>query len=353
MIRTGNEYRQALRDGREVWINGEKVRDVTTHPSFKPVVDIRARIYDMQHEPATRDVMTYEEKGERFAIGLRLPFEQKDWSDKRTAVDAVTHEIGGVVTRVGDETIGEMWSLWDGKDILNEIDPRFAQQHRASHPRSHQVGSLPRLGQHRPQGRPFQAAPGPGPRHAGARGQGDRRRHRHSRRQIRNRGGLRRSGVPQADHRQLGRCQALGICAWLHRQDECAGRPAHLPHRFRRPRAGARLSARQPIRRDRHAGHPRQRSHPLGGRAVLSAHAGGRLHPPDPAPLLGLPVRPAYPFHGRPDDRRGAVECPADRPREAAGGAGEALRAGDLARGHQRAPDGCRLPWASGAPMGC
>ena len=34
--------------------------------------------------------------------------------------------VGGVVTRVGDETIGEMWSLWDGKDILNEIDPRFA-----------------------------------------------------------------------------------------------------------------------------------------------------------------------------------------------------------------------------------
>ncbi|MDP9138079.1 MAG: 4-hydroxyphenylacetate 3-hydroxylase family protein [Pseudomonadota bacterium] len=126
MIRTGNEYRQSLRDGREVWINGERVRDVTTHPSFKPVVDVRARIYDMQHEAATRDVMTYEETGERFAIGLRLPFEQKDWSDKRKAVDTVTYEVGGVVTRVGDETIGEMWSLWDGKDILNEIDPRFA-----------------------------------------------------------------------------------------------------------------------------------------------------------------------------------------------------------------------------------
>ncbi len=37
------------------------------------------------------------------------------------------NDIGGVVTRVGDETIGEMWSLWDGKDILNEIDPRFAK----------------------------------------------------------------------------------------------------------------------------------------------------------------------------------------------------------------------------------
>jgi 4-hydroxyphenylacetate 3-monooxygenase len=127
MIRTGDEYRASIRDGRDVWINGEQVEDVPDHPAFKPVVEIRARIYDMQHERATRDVMTYEEDGERFAIGLRLPYERKDWEDKRRAVDLVMYDIGGVVTRMGDETIGEMWSLWDGKDILNEIDPRFAE----------------------------------------------------------------------------------------------------------------------------------------------------------------------------------------------------------------------------------
>ncbi|MGI9435731.1 MAG: 4-hydroxyphenylacetate 3-hydroxylase family protein [Geminicoccaceae bacterium] len=127
MIRTGDDYRASIRDGRDVWINGERVDDVPDHPAFKPAVDIRARIYDMQHDPATRDVMTYEEGGDRFAIGLRLPYEQKDWEDKRRAVDLVMHDVGGVVTRMGDETIGEMWSLWDGKDILNEIDPRFAE----------------------------------------------------------------------------------------------------------------------------------------------------------------------------------------------------------------------------------
>ena len=35
------------------------------------------------------------------------------------------NDIKGVVTRVGDETVGEMWSLYDGRDVLNEIDPRF------------------------------------------------------------------------------------------------------------------------------------------------------------------------------------------------------------------------------------
>ncbi len=127
MIRTGDEYRESLRDGRKVWIDGESVPDVPSHPMFRPLVDVRARIYDMQHDPATSETMTWhdEASGETCAIGLKLPLTRADWERKRRAVDAVMWDIGGVVTRVGDETIGEMWSLRDGKDILNEIDPRF------------------------------------------------------------------------------------------------------------------------------------------------------------------------------------------------------------------------------------
>ena len=127
MIRTGEQYREGLRDQREVYLNGERVDDVASHPQFKPVVDIRARIYDMAHQDNTREVMTYEQDGERFAIGLQLPKSRRDWGAKRAAVDLVMKDIGGVVTRVGDETIGEMWSLWDGADILNEIDSQFSE----------------------------------------------------------------------------------------------------------------------------------------------------------------------------------------------------------------------------------
>jgi 4-hydroxyphenylacetate 3-monooxygenase len=64
--------------------------------------------------------------GERCAIGPKLPTTKADWVAKRRAVDAVLDDIGGVVTRVGDETVGEMWSLFDGQDVLDEIDPRFS-----------------------------------------------------------------------------------------------------------------------------------------------------------------------------------------------------------------------------------
>jgi len=127
MIRTGDDYRASIRDNREVYINGERVKDVTSHPMFKPLVDIRAKIYDMAHDPATREVMTVREGGETHAIGNALPRSQDDWWAKRRATDTVMEEVGGVVTRVGDETVGEMWSLYDGQDVLNQVDPQFSK----------------------------------------------------------------------------------------------------------------------------------------------------------------------------------------------------------------------------------
>jgi 4-hydroxyphenylacetate 3-monooxygenase len=131
MIRTGTQYRDSIRDGRRVWINGERVTDVTTHPAFKPIVDIRARIYDMQHEPDFAPIMTAKDDiGGLCAVGLKLPFTEADWHAKRAATDAVLDEVGGIVTRVGDETIGEMWSLYDGQDVLNEVNPQFSENIR-------------------------------------------------------------------------------------------------------------------------------------------------------------------------------------------------------------------------------
>jgi 4-hydroxyphenylacetate 3-monooxygenase len=125
MIRTGEEYKQGIRDGREVWIDGERVKDVTTHPALKPIIDIKARMYDMAHEERYSGDLTYVEGNERHSIFYRPPLEQKDWHDKIKALDHFMKDISGVVTRVGDETIGEMWSLTDGRDVLAEIDPRF------------------------------------------------------------------------------------------------------------------------------------------------------------------------------------------------------------------------------------
>ena len=55
---TGAEYIESLRDGRTVYFQGERVKDVTTHPAFRNSVRSVARMYDALHDPATKDVLT-------------------------------------------------------------------------------------------------------------------------------------------------------------------------------------------------------------------------------------------------------------------------------------------------------
>src|SRR5438309_8628410 len=55
---TGAEYLESLRDGREIWLYGERVKDVTTHPGFRNTARMIARLYDALHDPARKDVLT-------------------------------------------------------------------------------------------------------------------------------------------------------------------------------------------------------------------------------------------------------------------------------------------------------
>ena len=55
---TGAEYIQSLRDGREVYFDGERVADVPDHPAFRNAVRSIARLYDALHDPAKKDILT-------------------------------------------------------------------------------------------------------------------------------------------------------------------------------------------------------------------------------------------------------------------------------------------------------
>ena len=64
MLRTGEEHLERLRDGRRVYIGGERVDDVTTHPAYAHAVATAAAIYDMKADPANREITAFEEAGE-------------------------------------------------------------------------------------------------------------------------------------------------------------------------------------------------------------------------------------------------------------------------------------------------
>jgi len=57
-MRTGAEYREALRDGRRVWVMGEGwAGDVTAHPTTRAMVEEYAAWYDRHLDPAWQEVL--------------------------------------------------------------------------------------------------------------------------------------------------------------------------------------------------------------------------------------------------------------------------------------------------------
>jgi 4-hydroxyphenylacetate 3-monooxygenase len=57
-MRTGGEYREALRDGRRVWVMGEGwVEDVTTHPATRAMVEEYAAWYDRHLDPEWQELL--------------------------------------------------------------------------------------------------------------------------------------------------------------------------------------------------------------------------------------------------------------------------------------------------------
>jgi 4-hydroxyphenylacetate 3-monooxygenase len=73
MLMGGREYLDSIRDGRCVYIGGEKVDDVTAHPAFRNAAQSFAMIYERKRAPDNREVMTFTEDGETFSTYFLLP----------------------------------------------------------------------------------------------------------------------------------------------------------------------------------------------------------------------------------------------------------------------------------------
>jgi 4-hydroxyphenylacetate 3-monooxygenase len=107
-VRTGSEYRQALRDGRDVWVVGEgPIDDVTTHPATRAMVDEYVAWYDRQRDPAWADLVI--QPGTATAWGGIIPRGPADLAAMGRYFYAMTLPTGGNITHT--PTYGNLISL--------------------------------------------------------------------------------------------------------------------------------------------------------------------------------------------------------------------------------------------------
>ena len=100
-MRTGSEYRESLRDGRNIWVMGEgPVDDVTTHPATAAMVEEYFAWYDRHSDDDWKDVLLTEPdaNGDRSPLAFQVPKTTEHLRHQGKALSVVHFATGGNMT---------------------------------------------------------------------------------------------------------------------------------------------------------------------------------------------------------------------------------------------------------------
>ena len=116
-LRSGAEYIRSIKaDGRRVFLNGEEVSDITTHPAFRGAVQTIARLYDIAADPANRAKMTFASpiSGDPVLRCFQIPKTSADLAARRIFSEAWAEPTFGLMGRTPDHVAG-FFSGWAAK----------------------------------------------------------------------------------------------------------------------------------------------------------------------------------------------------------------------------------------------
>ena len=128
--RTGAEYIKALHDNpAEVYLNGKRVKDVTTHPGLRNGVQTMAKLMDMQHDARLRDEMTYESPttGDRVGLSFITPRTLEDLQRRRVMMHHWARTTCGMMGRSPDFMNVNMMAMAAAGDYFAQNRPEFKQ----------------------------------------------------------------------------------------------------------------------------------------------------------------------------------------------------------------------------------
>ncbi|WP_417768064.1 4-hydroxyphenylacetate 3-hydroxylase family protein [Stappia sp.] len=120
-IKNGADHIESLRDGRAVYIDGERVADVTTHPAFRNSVRSAAALYDFQASPENVQAMTFDPDGtgeRRVNRAWSIPRSHEEMIERRQALTAWAELSFGYMGRSPDHLASALLGQRIGLDVF-------------------------------------------------------------------------------------------------------------------------------------------------------------------------------------------------------------------------------------------
>ena len=107
-MRTGAEYLRSLNDGRRVFLDGERVKDVTAHPAFRQAARSVANLFDIAAAPEMRERMTFAspKTGAPVWRAWQIPHTHDDLRARRLFSETWAEATFGLMGRTPDHVAG-------------------------------------------------------------------------------------------------------------------------------------------------------------------------------------------------------------------------------------------------------
>jgi 4-hydroxyphenylacetate 3-monooxygenase oxygenase component len=128
-IRSGAEYRDRLKDGRTIYVNGERVKDVTAYPPFQGIVGTLAALYDLQHGPAHQSALTYRSptSGNPVSLSFLVTESADDVARRIRAEEFRAEATCGLMGRLPDFMNALITDAAVAAAVIAQQQPRFGE----------------------------------------------------------------------------------------------------------------------------------------------------------------------------------------------------------------------------------
>jgi 4-hydroxyphenylacetate 3-monooxygenase len=132
--RSGKEFLERLAASRPtVYVEGEELTGgIADHPAFRNVVRSYAELFDLQHDPACKDILTYPSplSGQPVGTSFLQPATMDDLVKRRKAFKVWADHSNGMLGRTGDYMNSSLMSLAAAADWFAQSDPAFGENIR-------------------------------------------------------------------------------------------------------------------------------------------------------------------------------------------------------------------------------
>lgn len=127
-MKDGKRHIESLRDGREIYINGERVKDHVDHPAFQNSIRSAAGMFDFQARPENQERMTFisPRTGERVNRMWQLPGSYEELVERRKALECWAGLSCGYLGRSPDHVASALSGMYMGLDLFRRHGERHA-----------------------------------------------------------------------------------------------------------------------------------------------------------------------------------------------------------------------------------